>query len=62
MTILVLESEQLVGRQHLYMLSYGSSSLNPIFHLGLYRLILAGVLVMYQYRGSVLELTDCPLE
>ena len=54
MMILVLESEQLVGRQHLYMLSYRSSSLNALFHLGLYRLILVGVLAMYQWRGSVL--------
>ena len=61
MIILVLETEQLVGRQHLYMLSYGSSSLNATFHLGLYRLILTGVLVMYQWRGPVLQLTGCPL-
>ena len=51
--MLVLGSEQLVGRQHLYQ----PSSDDAIFP-SLYRLILAGEDATLQRRGLVLQLTD----
>ena len=54
--MLVLGSEQLVGRQHLYQ----PSSDDGIFP-SLYRLILVGEDPVSQRRGLVLQLTDEPL-
>ena len=64
--MLVVGSEQLLGRQHLnvFLLSFLSNSLN-ICPLGLYTMMLAGSLKRIQRRGSltllVLQLTGCPL-
>ena len=61
---LVVGSEQEVGRQHLNVLSLPSNSFN-ICPLGLYTVMLAGLLETIQRRGSlillVLQLTGCPL-
>ena len=54
--MLVLGSEQLVGRQHLYQPSSDDAILPS-----LYRLILAGEDTTLQRRGLVLQLTDDPL-
>ena len=61
--MLVVGSEQLLGRQHLnvLLLSFPSASLNVIPPLGLYRLILAGLVVLSQRRGLVLQLRGFPL-
>ena len=61
--MLVVGSEQLLGRQHLnvLLLSFPSASLNVLSPLGLYRLILAGLVVLSQWRGSVLQLRALPL-
>ena len=63
--ILIVGSEQLLGRQHLNVLSLPSNSLN-ICPLCLYTVMLAGLLETIQWRGSlillVLQLTGCPLE
>ena len=56
--MLVVGSEQLLGRQHLniLLLSYLSTSLNVIPPLGLYRLILAGLAVVSHLRRTLLLL------
>ena len=54
--MLVLGSEQLVGRQHLYQPS-SVDAISPF----LYRLILVGEDPVSQQRGPVLQLTDKPL-
>ena len=63
MMMLVVGSEQLLGRQHLnaLLLSFPSTSLNVILPLSLYRLILAGLVVLSQWRGLVLQLREFPL-
>ena len=64
--MLVVGSEQLLGRQHLnvLLLSSESNSRNSC-PLGLYTLMLAGLLETIQRRGSLilllLQLTGCPL-
>ena len=54
--MLVLGSEQLVGRQHLYQPSSDDEILSS-----LYRLILAGEGTTLQRRGLVPQFTDDPL-
>ena len=56
--MLVVGSEQLLGRQHLnvLLLSLPLASSKVIPPLSLYRLILAGLVVLLQWRGLLLHL------
>ena len=62
--MLVVGSEKLLGRQHLNSLPPKSDSLN-VSPLGLYTVMLDGVLDLIQQRGLLLvldsQLTGCPL-
>ena len=66
MMMLVVGSEQLISRQHLNSFSLSSElySLN-VCPLGLYTVMLAGLLDSIQWKGSLLllllQLTGCPL-
>ena len=66
--MLVVGSEQLLGRQHLnvLLLSSSSASLKLRPPLGLYRLILAGLVVVSHFKTTLLllllQLTGCLLD